>query len=183
MGYQLIRIRRIQLRTLLAPLAALALTGACRSEGPQADVEVARAEAVGGPPFETVADVQELMLHILEPAAQDYWEAVGWIVDSTGTREIRPESDHDWEHVLHAAYVVAEAGNLLMMDGRAPPDDGPWIGMSQAMIEVSRRAIAAAAARDEAAVFEAGGELYYTCTACHSVYAVETLRPGSRIQE
>ncbi len=120
------------------------------------------------------------MTHVIEPAAQEYWEAVGWIIDASGERHFHPQSDHDWEHVLDAAYVVAESGNLLMLEGRAP-DDGPWFGMSRAMIEVARRAIRAAEARDPDAVFEVGGELYFSCTSCHSVYATGTFRPGARI--
>ncbi len=46
------------------------------------------------------------------------------------------------------------------------------------MTEAARQAIEAATARNESGVFDAGAELYYTCTACHSQYAVETLRPN-----
>ena len=46
------------------------------------------------------------------------------------------------------------------------------------MIEVGRRAIEAAVARDPKAVFDRGAELYFVCTGCHSVYAAEALRPG-----
>ncbi|MEC7386788.1 MAG: hypothetical protein VYD22_03715, partial [Gemmatimonadota bacterium] len=38
--------------------------------------------------YEAVADVQELMLSVLEPAAEAYWDAVGWIIDETGEHEI-----------------------------------------------------------------------------------------------
>ena len=130
------------------------------------------------PPFQAVADVQQLMLSVVEPAAEVYWDAVGWIIDANGTQEIRPTTDEEWEAVRNAAYVVAESGNLLMMDGRAL-DDGAWISMSRAMTEVARSAIAAAEARDEQAVFDAGAEIYYTCTACHSAYALDTLRPSA----
>jgi hypothetical protein len=147
----------------------------CGSDGPS---------TAGGPPggFEPVADVQQLMLTIVEPAAEVYWDAVGWIIDGTGTHEIRPETEEDWEEVLNAAYMVAESGNLLMMDGRRP-DDRTWVAMSRAMIEAGRQAIAAAEAQDEAAVFEVGGAVYQTCTGCHAIYAAETLRPSFRPDE
>ncbi len=147
-------------RWLVVPLV---LSGCAAGDSPQ--------------PFEVVADVQQLMLSILEPAAEEYWDAVGWIDDVGGTTEIRPGSPEDWDAVRNAAFVVAESGNLLMMDGRAP-DDGAWMSMSQAMMAAARTAIAAAEARNEAAVFDAGAEIYYTCTACHATYAVETLRPN-----
>ncbi len=128
--------------------------------------------------FIPVADVQQLMLHVLEPAAEHYWDAVGWVIDFDGTTEIFPRSHEEWEAVVNAAYVVAESGNLLMMDPRRV-DDAAWVSMSQALIAVGRDAIAAAEAEDRDAVFDAGAEVYYACTACHSAYALETLRPNA----
>ena len=72
---------------------------------------------------------------------------------------------------------MAESGNLMMMGDRAL-DQAAWIGMSQAMIEVGQRAIEAAESRDRDAVFDAGAEVYYVCSACHAVYAIETLPPS-----
>jgi hypothetical protein len=145
------------------------LLAACQRDKPPA----ASAE-----PFRPVADVQQVMLSILEPAAETYWDAVGWIIDFEGTHEIRPGSAEEWDAVRNAAYVVAESGNLLMMEGRAI-DDGAWVAMSQAMVDIGERAAQAAEARDEAAVFTIGGDLYEGCTACHSSYAVGTLRPSA----
>jgi len=119
----------------------------------------------------------ELMAHVLEPNAQVYWRAVGWIIDSEGEHQLRPESEEDWLAVENAAFVVAEAGNLLMMDGRAL-DDGPWMTMSQALIDIGRRAVEVAEERDEQAVFDVGAEMYFVCTQCHATYAIETLRPS-----
>ena len=130
-----------------------------------------------------VADMPELMAHVLEPNAQVYWRAVGWIIDFEGEHELRPETEEDWLAVENAAFVVAEAGNLLMMDGRAL-DDGPWMTMSQSLIDIGRRAIEVAEARDEQAVFDVGAEMYFVCTQCHATYALETLRPSDdRAQE
>ena len=126
-----------------------------------------------------VAGVQELMTTVVEPAAEVYWDAVGWIVDASGTTEIRPGSPEEWEAVRNAAFVIAESGNLLMMEGRAVDQDA-WMALSQSLIEVGRRAIEAAEARDEQAVFDMGAEVYYVCTACHATYALETLRPNAR---
>jgi hypothetical protein len=149
-----------------APIAALliaALLGGCRDASPA--------------PYRLVADVQQLMLFVIEPAAENYWDAVGTIMELNGTTEIAPQDDEEWEEVAVAAYTVAESGNLLMMQGRAM-DDRAWISMSQALVETGRRAIAAAESKDPAAVFDAGAEIYYACTACHAAYAVETLRPN-----
>ncbi len=131
--------------------------------------------------FTLVADLPDLMSTVVDPAADFYWDAVGWIIDASGTTEIRPRSPEEWEAVRNAAYQVAESGNLMMMEGRAV-DEPEWIGFSQALISVGRRAIEAAEARDEQGVFDVGAEIYAVCTTCHATYAVETLRPGTRIE-
>ena len=150
-------------------IAVLILLSGCASDAPEGS----------SPPFTTVADTQQLMASILDPAAEVYWDAVGWIVDESGTTEIRPGSPEEWEAVQNAAFVIAESGNLLMMNGRAV-DEGAWMGMSQSMIEVGRRAIVAAEARDEQGVFDMGAEVYFACTNCHAAYAVQTLNPADR---
>ena len=132
-------------------------------------------------PFIVVTSLPDLMSTVVDPAADVYWDAVGWIIDASGTTEIRPESPEEWEAVRNAAYQVAESGNLMMMRGRAV-DEPEWTAFSQAIITVGRRAIEAAEARDEQGVFDVGAEIYAVCTGCHATYAVETLRPGTRIE-
>ena len=127
--------------------------------------------------LQAVADVKQVMSVILEPAAEIYWDAVGTVIDTTGTHETAPQTAGQWAEVYRAALVVAESGNLLMIEGRAR-DKGEWMRLSQAMVEAGTRAARAAESRDPAKVFDAGGELYETCTACHSAYARETLRPS-----
>ncbi len=128
-------------------------------------------------PLRPVADVRQLMTTVVEPAADVYWDAVGTIIDRKGVVERAPKNDEEWEAVRNSAYMVAESGNLLMMGGRAR-DSGDWIALSQALVEVGRRAIKAAEAKDRAAVFDVGAEVYDACTACHAKYAAQTLRPG-----
>jgi hypothetical protein len=119
------------------------------------------------------------MARVLEPAADVYWEAVGTIEDSTGVKALYPRTAEQWDAVRNSAYVVAEAGNLLMMPPRAR-DQGEWMTLSLGMIKAGQRAIQAAEARDTAAVFNAGAEVYDTCTACHSRYAIAQVRPNAK---
>ena len=64
------------------------------------------------PDFEPVADIKQLMTTIVEPSAEHYWDAVGWIMDSTGTVERKPATAEEWEAVRNAAFVLAESGLL-----------------------------------------------------------------------
>ncbi len=135
------------------------------------------AEESEPPAFVPVADARQLMLSVIEPAAEIYWDAVGVIMDTVATHKIEPRTDEEWEAVLNAAYIVAESGNLLLMEARAE-GQSHWTAMSRAMIDVGRGAVGAAERRDPDAVFEAGGDIYQVCTGCHAVYATETLRPN-----
>ena len=127
--------------------------------------------------FQAVADVQELMYHVVEPAAQVYWKSVGWIIDFEGEHYFHPVTDDEWIAVENAAFMVAESGNLLMMADRAL-DDGGWITMSQSLIDVGQRALVAAEERDEQRVFDLGAEMYFVCSNCHATYSPEVLRPS-----
>jgi hypothetical protein len=129
--------------------------------------------------FTAVADLPDLMITVVEPAAEYYWDAVGWIIDASGTTFIRPQTPEEWELVRNSAYQIAESGNLLMMGDRAVQEP-EWTVFSRAMINVGRRAIEAAEAQDPQGVFDVGAEVYAVCTGCHATYAAETLRPGTR---
>ncbi len=129
-------------------------------------------------PFSEVADVKQLMVSVIEPAAEVYWDAVGSIIDLEGVHEFAPQTPEEWEAVRNAAFVIAESGNLLMMGSRVR-DQEAWVAMSRAMIDAGERAIAAADAQIPEAVFDMGAEIYYTCSGCHTAYAPETLRPNA----
>jgi len=117
------------------------------------------------------------MTQVVEPAAETYWDAVGWILDQEGEHEIYPRSPEEWAVVQHAAWTVTESGNLLMMRPEMR-SDAAWMGFANSMIEAGKKAIKAAEAEDRDAVFDTGAELYFTCTACHTAYALETLPPS-----
>lgn len=126
-------------------------------------------EGPAPPPLRHVADVKQLMTSVLEPAADEYWDGVGTIIDQSGTVEIRPESDEDWDALVNHAYVIAESGNLLML-GTRPRDGGEWMTMSRALVDVGEKAIRAAASHNPQAVFDVGAEVYEVCTRCHDKY-------------
>jgi hypothetical protein len=131
------------------------------------------------PPFKPVADVKQVMASIMEPAADEYWDAVGIVIDAKGEHQIEPQTVEEWDAVRNDAYVFTEAGNLLMMSPRAM-DGADWMTLSQAFIESGQKAIRAAEARDKTAVFDAGAEVYEACTNCHAKYAVELQKANLR---
>lgn len=134
------------------------------------------------PPFDEVADVNQLMLTVIDPAADIYWASVGTIMDLDGTEEIAPTTPAEWEVVRNAAMIIAESGNLLLMPGRAQEGE-QWTELAQALITSGRQALAAAEARDPAAVFVAGGDVYLVCSECHAAFAPDALRSGFLLED
>lgn len=159
----------MRLTRWLVLLGALVASGCNRTTTPPTAVP---------PPFRPVADVKQLMASVVEPAAEVYWDAVGSVTDKNGTVEIQPKTDEEWAAVRNNAYVFTEAGNLLMMSGRAK-DSGDWMKLSEALVDVGQRAIRAAESRDKTAVFDVGAEVYDACVACHAKYATPLLRPNA----
>lgn len=158
-------------------LLSAAIAAGCRGTPSPAPAPAPAA----APPFRPVADVKHVMSAIIDPAADIYWDAVRTIIDKNGTVEIAPKTEEEWIAVRNSAYVVAESGNLLMMDPRAR-DRGEWIALSQALVEVAQRAIEAAESKNKTAVFDVGGQVYDACVACHAKYMPPTLRPNAAVK-
>ena len=121
-------------------------------------------------PFEEAVNLRELMLHVVEPAAETYWDSVGTVMDMEGTRFIVPTTRDEWLAVENAAATLAEAGNLLLIPARRR-DDPRWQQYATAMIESGQKALAAADSRDADAVFVSGGDIYVVCADCHAAFA------------
>jgi hypothetical protein len=132
--------------------------------------------AAAMPPFQTTANMKELMLNVLDPAADGIWESVGTIMDVTGTHERFPQTDDEWAVVRMHALQLAESGNLLMLPSRSG-GSAEWIAQAQALIEASNRAIKHIDAKDKDALFTVGGDIYDVCTNCHKQFAQDLSRP------
>jgi hypothetical protein len=147
---------------LVATAAASTLTLACAQTGDSPSVSPS-------PPFREVAGIKLLMNSTVDPQSDILWDSVGTILTVDGEQEIRPQTDEEWTAVRNAAVVLAESGNLLMMERRAM-DTGKWMDFSGSLIDSSEEALEAADARDPEALFEAGGHIYEACLACHETY-------------
>jgi hypothetical protein len=119
-------------------------------------------------PFTLSADIQQSMLWILEPAADVIWDSAGFVIDESGETDLSPTSEDGWNKVLYAAATLSESGNLLMLPGRSAGDD--WNEYARGLVEAGKRARDAAEARDAEALFDAGGQVYQVCRACHNQY-------------
>jgi hypothetical protein len=129
---------------------------------------VLTAPAFGQP--KTLLSVRDVMRHIVNPAAETYWKHTGVIDTEAGSEDRTPTSEADWKVTVDAAAQVMEAGNLLMLEGRARDPNGPWMKYAQALVEAGSAGMAAARAKDHDKVFEAGGHIYDACFNCHGRY-------------
>ena len=150
---------------LAITLAALALLGAC--QGGEQNGLTGGGDSL--PPFKPVASVHQLMHDIVYPNAEIVWESVGTIISYEGTEEIFPRNDQEWEAVERSALTLTEAGNLLMIEGRAK-DTGDWMERARALVDAASVALEAARNKDAAAVFDSGEGIYFACEGCHQQY-------------
>ena len=133
---------------------------------------VAEAKAPPGAAIVPIATTRQLMTGIIGPMANVVFNAVSTTVTDKGVEEVAPHTDEDWAKVGDAAAALAEAGNLLMVQGRAI-DQGDWIKMSQAMVDAGRQTLKAVAARNADDVLAAGEPLNESCDNCHQRYRRE----------
>jgi hypothetical protein len=123
-----------------------------------------------GNSFEVVTDVHHTMELILDPAADLLWSSAGSIITAEGSTELHPTTDEGWHAVESAAAVLAETGNLLVMPGRSAGAD--WDKYADGLRRTGKLAMQAALDQDPEALFDAGGEIYQVCKACHNQYWV-----------
>lgn len=91
--------------TPLAVLLPLALLAACSQKSVSS--------------FHPDASIQEVMAHIVDPAADAIWESVSTETTAKGDEEHQPRNDAEWLAVRHHSVTLAEAANLLLVEGRA----------------------------------------------------------------
>jgi cytochrome c556 len=149
-----------------------------------------------------VVTIKELMENIIDPIADNVFDAVGVDVSVKGVVETKPVTDEDWAKVRQGAVTLAEGSNLLKMHRPvAPPGDknnsnGPnapelspeqiqskidgnralWNKHADELRDEAVKVLDIVKARDADALFQAGSRLDKTCENCH----LEYWYPGDR---
>ncbi len=151
--------------------AALALSVPALAQTPAAKPAPAPAPAAPKPlPKATLLSVKDVMRHIVNPAAETYWAHSGEVDDEKGANDRIPTSQADWNINIDTAATIAEAGNLLMMDGRARDPNGPWMKYAAALNAAGIAGMSAATAHDHDKTNDAGSAMYDACFQCHGRY-------------
>ena len=129
----------------------LLIAGAAAAQAPQTAAK-----------FEPVGNMSQLMIDIIYPTS----DAIFYV-----DRE-PPKNDREWAVLRGQALMLAESGNLLMMDGRAR-DQGNWMLESKMLVDLGAKAFKAAQAKDLEGVRSLNDALNAACVTCHYQY-----RPG-----
>jgi cytochrome c556 len=112
--------------------------------------------------FQPVGNMKQLMIDIIYPTS----DAI-FYVDREALK-----NQHDWDVLRTQALMLAESGNLLMMEGRAR-DQKNWIMESKMLIDIGGKAYKAAQAKDIDGIRALNDSLNAACVVCHYQY-----RPG-----
>ena len=148
------------------------------------------------PDLKPIVTIKELMENIIDPIADNVFDAVATDVTEKGVVEIKPRTDEDWAKVRIGAVTLAEGTNLLKIPRPvAPPGDknnagGPnapelspeqiqakidgdralWNKHADELRDEALRVLDIVKKKDTDALFEAGSRLDRVCENCHLEY-------------
>jgi|SRR6516162_379753 len=149
-----------------------------------------------------VVSVKELMRDMIDPIADNIFDAVWWEETKQGSVSHVPKTDEDWEKIRIGAVTIAEGIYLLKVPRPfTPPGDinnsvGPnapelsptaikakldrdpvlWNAKVEALRNVAKATLEAVNRKDVNAVFQSAADLDVACENCH----LEYWYPGDR---
>ena len=143
-----------------------------------------------------VVSVKELMKYMIDPMADNIFNAVGTTVTSQGTVDVEPKTEEDWDKIRAGAVSLAEGASLLKIRRPfTPPGDennstGPdavelspaqitakverdpveWNARIAALSNVALEALDVVKRKDVNELWDVGENLDKACEACHRSY-------------
>ncbi len=190
-----------------APLLVCIAVFACSS--PKATPDTARADPAASPAapprapvpalwgdMKPVVSVKELMRDMLDPAADNIFDAVKIVTTEKGAVEKAPRTDEDWEKIRIGAVTLAEGVYLLKIPRPFTPagdennSHGPdatelspaqitaklqqdpvlWNAKIEALRNVGLEVLEIVKTKKVDELWDAGGNLDQACESCHLQY-------------
>ena len=145
---------------LAISLSALALSACSASE--------AASNAAASPP---ILEAPELMVHVIEPAARNFWKGYSEVLDENGWRDISPKTEVDWKHVEDGAATLVVSGHLLLQPSYIREPVADWDRLAQQFLNLAKEGKAQAENQSKDAMLTLGEQLDETCDACHAQFA------------
>lgn len=144
--------------------------------------------------FKPTATLQDIMVSVIDPAADRVWNSVSTEITRAGVVEKQPRTEEEWAALRIQAVTLLEAANLLAVEGR--PVVGPRKSLDNKagyldaaeihrVIESTRpayllrveefrqagaRALAAVDERKTVDIVDAGARVQQACEHCHLQY-------------
>jgi hypothetical protein len=113
--------------------------------------------------------VRQVMQTPIAPASDAIFNA---IVYTNGQLVSAPQTDEQWNRLR--AQAESLRGAAATTKALAPDEDaGEWLRQSDALDSASAAALRAIEAKSVDGLLDAGGNIYATCAACHSIYIKE----------
>ncbi|MGE3844412.1 MAG: hypothetical protein AB7I50_22845 [Vicinamibacterales bacterium] len=151
-------------------VATLLVTMACGRSEPAPEQKTA------APTLPPMISDRLVMQEIVDPSARAIWDAIGETLLDTGTQPA-PNKEAAWQSVRRGAITLAEAGNLLQLEGR-PRDQDVWIRTAKALADAGAAALAAAEAKNLEKLTEVGDQIYLACEECHKTHLLPGAAPA-----
>lgn len=192
---------RVVLRTTrLLLIGSVAIFTACGSppvaEAPGKTAGTTAANPALWGEMKPVVSVKELMRDMLDPIADNIFDAVGTVVTDKGSVDRVPKTDEDWDKVRIGAVTLAEgayllkvqrpfapAGDLNNSTGPNPVELSPdqitekvrkdpveWNARIEALRNVALEVMEIVKKKDAQQLWDAGEDLDTACENCHRSY-------------
>ncbi|MYM37952.1 cytochrome c [Pseudoduganella sp. CY13W] len=145
--------------------------------------------------FHPDASIQEVMAHIVDPAADAIWASVKSETTAQGLKEYQPNTESEWLEVRHHTISLAEAANLLLVPGRPvshtkqledahvpgiltveqvrskiDQDPAKFAAAARELQLAAQEATAAVDGKNAARLMAAGEKIDAACERCHRTY-------------
>jgi hypothetical protein len=144
-------------------VVALVLAACSASNAESASPEAAALQQ----PVET----PELMVHVIEPAARNFWKGWGAVLDEKGWRDVSPKTEAEWKIVEDGAATAVIAATLLKQDAYAREPLDKWNAHAQRIVDLMQAGREGAERQDTETMFTLGEQLDEACDACHADFA------------
>lgn len=128
-------------------------------------------------PFNSEIPIKEVMAHVLDPAANQFWGGMGTSYTAEGERDLAPQTEAEWKRVEDGAATVVLASNSLMVPGYSREPVADWNRYAKGVADVAIRAKASVEKKDIEAMKEIGDELDHACEACHKQFSPAIAKP------
>lgn len=192
----------MKLRQLLTTGVGVCAVGALLTACSSPKREPGATQAIAAPAtqlwgdLKPVVSVKELMKYMIDPVADNIFNAVGTTITEKGTVEIEPRTEDDWEKIRVGAITLAEGAYLLKIRRPFTPagdennSKGPdavelspaqiaakverdpveWNARIEALRNVALEVLDVVKRKDVNELWDAGENLDKACEACHRSY-------------